>query len=348
MDHFPSPQELKEAFPLTGAALAFVQESRVSAQEIVAGRDRRLALVVGPCSIHEWESALLYAERLGKLAKEVQESCFLVMRGFVEKPRTVVGWKGLLYDPLLDGSHQVEMGLKLSRAFFLELAKMGVPVATEFVDPLVAPYFEDLISWGFIGARTSSSQPHRQLASAMPFVVGFKNGLEGDIERCIHSLLSASSEHTFLALGDEGRLTTKKSSGNPFAHLVLRGSDAAPNYDRASVAKAHERLEEFGLVSRVLIDCAHGNSQKEAFKQKQVFYDILEQIREEEGSIMGIILESYLHAGNQLLSGDPSSRKSGVSITDPCLDWSSTEELILSAVEVLSSRVMRSSGAGSG
>ena len=348
MDHFPSPQELKEAFPLIGADEAFVRESRASAQEIEAGRDRRLAIVVGPCSIHEWEGALLYAERLGKLAKEMQKSCFLVMRGFVEKPRTVVGWKGLLYDPLLDGSHQVEMGLKLSRAFFLELAKMRVPVATEFVDPLAAAYFEDLITWGFIGARTSSSQPHRQLASSLPCVVGFKNGLEGDIERCIHSLLSASSEHTFLAVSDEGRLISKTSSGNRFAHLVLRGSDASPNYDRASVAKAHERLGEFGLVSRLFIDCAHGNSQKEAFKQKQVFDDVLEQIREGEESIMGIMLESYLHAGNQLLSEDPSERKSGVSITDPCLDWSSTEKLILSAADVLSSSVMRSSGAGSG
>lgn len=347
MTDFPSPRELKEEFALGSAEKAFIKESRAHACEILAFRDRRLALIVGPCSIHEQEAALLYADKLARLAKEVEESCFIVMRGYVEKPRTAVGWKGLLYDPHLDGSHLIEAGLKLSRGFFLELAKRGVPAAMEFVDPLAALYFEDLITWGFIGARTSSSQPHRQIASSLPFPVGFKNGLDGDIERSIHNLHSATSPHAFLYISEEGRLTTKESYGNPSCHLVLRGGSAGPNYDRKSVAHARERLTEQGFFPRILIDCAHGNSQKEYVRQKEAFYDILEQIREGDESIAGMMLESYIHAGSQSLSDDPSSRISGVSITDPCLDWASTEELILSAADLLSSsKVIRSSDSG--
>lgn len=327
--NFPSPKELKRAFPHDATTLDFIARSRKTAAEIVSGEDRRLAILVGPCSIHDVESAFIYADKLADLAEHVGESCFLVMRVCVEKPRSGRGWKGLLYDPHLDGSHEIENGLKLSRRLFLELARRGVPAVTEFVDPVVAPYFDDLVTWGLIGARTSSSQPHRQLASSLPFPVGFKNGLDGEIEPILHSLHSAAAPHTFLKIDEDAKLSVTESSGNPAAHLVLRGSLSHPNYESSFVEYACKQLSLQGLPDRLMIDCAHGNSQKEYLRQKEVFLNVLSQIEQGNQNIMGLMLESYLHAGNQLLSDG--EMLSGVSITDPCIDWSTTEELILSA-----------------
>ncbi len=333
---FPSPKELKKRFPLDAPAQSFIAESRRRARAIVSGDERRLAILVGPCSIHEIEGALTYAERLQDLAQRVSESCFLVMRVCVEKPRTGKGWKGLLYDPHLDGSHEIEKGISLSRSLLLELAKRGIPALTEFVDPVVTSYFDDLVSWGIIGARTSYAQPHRQLASSLPFPVGFKNGLDGDIEQILHSLHAAALPHTFLHSNDEGRLAIAQSAGNPWAHLILRGALEEPNYETESVKYACERLALHGLRPRVMIDCAHGNCQREYTKQKEVFHNVLSQIKAGESAIIGMMLESYLLAGNQSLSEEKPSLTSGISITDPCLDWSSTEELILSADEAIS------------
>lgn len=341
--HFPSPKELKNALPLDASTREFIGESRKKARAIVSGEDKRLAILVGPCSIHEIEGALLYADKLAALADRVSESCFLVMRVCVEKPRTGKGWKGLLYDPDLDGSHEIEKGVTLSRSLLLELAKRKVAALTEFVDPVLSSYFDDLVTWGLVGARTSYSQPHRQLASSLPFPVGFKNGLDGDIDQILHSISSAASPHTFLHLNDEAKLVVTESGGNPFAHLILRGSLAETNYSASAVEYVCKRLALQGLPSRLLVDCAHGNCQRDYTRQKEVFRDLLSQIEGGSGGIMGMMLESYLHAGNQSLSEEEISLKSGVSITDPCLDWSSTEELILSADEAISaSRVLAS------
>ncbi|MBI2743473.1 MAG: 3-deoxy-7-phosphoheptulonate synthase [Chlamydiales bacterium] len=330
--NFPSPADLKAELPLENEERAFIEGSRKAAQEIASGRDGRLAIITGPCSIHEIEGALDYARELKKLSLKIEESSFLVMRVYVEKSRTGVGWKGLLYDPHLDGSSSIEAGLRLSRQLFIELAKLRVPIAVEFVDPLVSLYFDDLITWGFIGARTSYSQPHRQLASSLPFPIGFKNGLDGDLDQTLHSILSSKAPHTFLYVDNEGKLAPKQSSGNPCSHLVLRGSLSGTNYDEESVNRACESLKEQSLSPRLLIDCAHGNSQKDYEKQKEVFAAVIQQVQKGSDRIMGVMLESHLHAGSQRFDLDGSPLKYGISITDPCLDWISTEELILSTV----------------
>jgi 3-deoxy-7-phosphoheptulonate synthase len=331
----PTPRDLKEEFPLGEEEALFIAESRKTAQALVKGEDKRLAFITGPCSIHELDTALAYAEKLSTLAKQVEESSFLVMRVNVEKPRTALGWKGILYDPYLDGSHAIATGLRQSRKLFLELARRKIPTATEFVDPLSALYYDDLVVWGFVGARTFCSQPHRQLASSFSFPVGFKNGLDGDIDLTINSVLSAFSPHAFLYANQEGKLISKETLGNPWSHLVLRGSHFMPNYDTDSVNEACEKLTNRGLCPRLLIDCAHGNCQKEYQKQKEVFVNVLDQIRAGKNEIMGMMIESHLHEGSQSLF-DELSLKYGVSITDPCLDWASTEELILSADSLIS------------
>lgn len=338
---FPTPKELKSELRLSPSDLAFITESREVAKLIVTGIDQRLVLIVGPCSIHDEASALIYADYLSELAKQVQGSCFLVMRAYVEKSRSAMGWKGLLYDPYLDGSHAILSGLKTARRLFLELTKRRVPIAMEFVDPLAAAYLEDLVTWGFIGARTVYSQPHRQLASSFSFPVGFKNGLDGDVDQAIYSLLSSLSPHTSLYIDEEGRVTMRASQGNPWVHLALRGSLTSTNYDAPSLDLACAKLCARGLSPRLLIDCAHGNCLKEHEKQKDVFSTVLQQIQEGNENIMGLMLESYLHAGNQVLSATE-PMKEGVSITDPCLDWLSTRELILSADALLSSMAISS------
>ncbi len=339
----PTPEQLKKALALGETERNFIAESRAAAEKILCGDDGRLALIVGPCSIHDVDAALEYAEKLGALSHQVRETCFLVMRVNVEKPRTTVGWKGMLYDPYLDGSNALEEGLFRARTLFCALAQQKIPTATEFLDPLAALYYDDLVTWGFIGARTSCSQPHRQFASSLSFPVGFKNGLDGASELTIHSLLSAAHEHTFLYANDAGNLCAQSTSGNPWVHLVLRGSHFSPNYDRDSIDGACTKLKEMGLNPRLLIDCAHGNCQKDYEKQKEVFHSVLEEIAR-GAQVFGMMLESHLLAGNQSVSSE-STLKVGVSITDPCLDWSSTEELILSAHAVMLS-VENSSGIG--
>lgn len=328
----PSPCEIKKLLPLSSTA--FIDQSHEAAKRIISGEDQRKALIIGPCSIHDKESALEYAKRFKELADEVSRSCFLVMRVYVEKPRTSTGWKGLLYDPHLDGSHDIKTGLLQTRELLLALAEMQIPTATEFVDPLAALYFEDLVTWGFIGARTCASQPHRQFASARTMPIGFKNSTDGNLENAVHGVLSAALAHTSMHIDEHGKLCAIQSEGNPFSHIVLRGASEFTNYDPESVLKALELLKQSRLRSRLMIDCSHGNCQKSFEKQGKAFLSILEQIEKGNDQIFGLMLESHLESGSQPLS---KNLKYAVSITDPCVDWKTTQELVYSADSVFSS-----------
>jgi 3-deoxy-7-phosphoheptulonate synthase len=333
----PSPHDMKAAIPLSAKTATFIEKSRDAARKIVAGKEERKALIIGPCSIHERTSALEYAKKFRELSDAVADTCFLVMRVYAEKSRTKVGWKGLLYDPHLDGSHDIKTGLLWTRELLLSLADLGVPCATEFVDPLAATYFDDLITWGFIGARTTSSQIHRQFSSHLNIPAGFKNSTDGNLDNAVHGALSAQESHSSIHINDEGRICAIQSGGNPWSHIVLRGACNTTNYDVFSVQDALARLKKSGLTEHVMIDCAHGNCQKDADRQRDVFYAVLEQMEKGNDRIFGMMLESHLESGNQPLMEDPSLLKYAVSITDPCLNWKETEELIYSADEAFSS-----------
>lgn len=314
-----TPAQLKKKLPLPITEKRFIDQSRQEIQQLINREDERLAIVMGPCSIHHIDSALEYAEKLKTLYKEVKKNCLLVMRVYAEKPRTRIGWKGLLYDPHLDGSNDISYGIYATRKLLLALAKMEIPTATEFVDPLAYLYFNDLVSWGFIGARTSASQPHRQIASSLPMPIGFKNATNGDIDTAINGVIAASHPHSFLSMNEQGMIAIQTSQGNPSTHIVLRGSEERPNYDLYSVQSTLTKLKNQGLSPRLMIDCAHGNCNKEYGAQKEVFKELIERISHGEHSLFGLMLESHLEAGNRL------------SLTDPCIDWATTEELVLFA-----------------
>ncbi len=330
----PSPISLIERFPIKEHEINFLEHSRKIAKQIVTGKTSKLALIVGPCSIHNIESALEYADRLKLLSDYVQETLFLVMRVYVEKPRTTIGWKGFLYDPFLNGTDDLSEGITLVRELFLNLAKLKVPTATEFVNPLSALFFQDLVTWGFIGARTAASQIHRELASSFPFPIGFKNTLEGNLSLPINSIIATKTSHTFLGINEKGSLSAISSAGNPFCHLVLRGSDLESNYDRESISYARELQKASGIHHPIMVDCAHGNSSKNRIRQKAVFKEVVSQFCKHATPLLGIMLESFLDAGNQPFEMG-STISPTLSITDPCLGWSETEELILSFHESL-------------
>ncbi len=325
----PTPRELHTALPLGPAEKAFIDKSREEIQKILLGKDLRLLLIIGPCSIHDLDACLEYAEKLKGLADRVGSSCFIAMRAYMEKPRTRDGWKGLIHDPHLDESYDIEEGLLKARSFLLKLAQMRMPAATEFVTPPLAPYFADLISWGCIGARTSSSQPHRHLAAYLPMPIGFKNSVDGNIDCAIHSAIVARSPHPFVHIDDDGRLCRTLAPGNPAAHVVLRGSQHQPNYDAETVAAVLTKLRRFELPPRIIIDCAHDNSRKRSDKQLEVFQNVLEQIAAGNKHICGVMLESHLEAGVQPVKASGLQR--GVSITDPCIDFSTVESALISS-----------------
>ncbi len=331
---FPTPQSLLEKFPIDQESTDFVLSSRNSAIEIISGESSKLAILVGPCSIHNFDSALIYAEKLKKLSNYVKETLFLVMRVYCEKPRTTLGWKGFLYDPYLNGTDDLAKGLALVRNLFLDLAKLKIPTATEFLNPLSVPFYQDLVTWGFIGARTTTSQIHRELGSSLSFPIGFKNTLEGNLSLPINSIISAKTSHTFLGINNNGNLTTLSSSGNPFCHLVLRGSDHTTNYDKENLTYAMNLQNASDIYHPIMVDCAHGNSDKNHLRQKEIFNTLIDQHINYSTPLLGIMLESFLDSGNQLfkLGISPSPT---LSITDPCLGWSETEELILSCHEKL-------------
>jgi 3-deoxy-7-phosphoheptulonate synthase len=329
-----SPLHIRTELPLSLKAAVFIDNGRKTAANILLCKPKKLALLVGPCSIHDPQTALDYAAKLKKLSNRMNHF-FLIMRIFLEKPRTHKGWKGLIYDPRLDGSNDISYGLKTSRKLLLEIAEMELPCATELLEPLAAPYFEDLITWGMIGARTSASQPHRILASSLSFPVGFKNGIDGDLNSAIHGILSAQDSHTHLSIDDTGYICAKKTLGNQLTHLVLRGSEKTGNYDPKSIAFAIEALKSHNLKPQLVIDCSHGNSQKDHTLQSKCFQSVISQIANGNENIRGLMLESHLFPGKQAL-GKPSALRYGVSITDACIGWEETESLIVSADEALS------------
>lgn len=328
MESLPSYKELKTRFPLLTTQRQFIEDSRQTVRAILNGTDPRLLLIVGPCSIHDLSSAKEFAQRLRQLADNVASQFFLIMRVYCEKPRTGSGWKGFLYDPHLDGSHAMQQGIEWTRQLLLELASLQVPAATEFLDPLTAFFYDDLITWGSIGARTASSQVHRNLASGLSMPIGFKNGVAGNISAAVNGALAASHAHTYMRICDNGKPTISRTTGNSDAHIVLRGGEEGPNYDPSSVSDALSRLEQAKLPPRLLIDCAHHNSGKKYERQALVFQSVIHQIVEGNTNIRGLMIESHLHAGNQIIPSHPSLLKYGVSITDPCLDWNSTAHLI--------------------
>lgn len=331
----PPPYAIKQKFPLSAQAQHFIQSIRKTSRDVVQGIDPRKVLIIGPCSIHNRASTLEYAKRFKALAQEVADSCLLVMRVYVEKARSGVGWKGLLYDPHLNQSHDIHTGLLWTRELFQLLAEMQVPCAAEFVDPLAALYFEDLVAWGFIGARTTASQPHRQFASQLEIPIGFKNCTDGNLDDSVLGALLANEPQTCMHMDEFGKLCAIQTQGNPNAHIVLRGSYHSTNYDAGSIKRALDKLNSVHLPQKLMIDCSHGNCQKSFLKQKEVFYNVLDQIQDGNEHIFGIMLESHLEEGSQPHTPDPVVLKPSVSITDPCLDWSATEKLVQLAGSVL-------------
>ena len=331
----PTPKEVKDALPVTKKARETVLKGRETIRNILNRKDRRLFIVVGPCSIHDVKAAQEYAQKLRKLADEVGDTLFLLMRVYFEKPRTTVGWKGLINDPYLDDSFHIEKGLYMTRQLLLDIAELGLPTATEALDPIMPQYLSDLITWTAIGARTSESQTHREMASGLSTPVGFKNGTDGELNIAINALKSASHPHHFLGINQTGQSAIFRTRGNEYGHVVLRGGGGRHNYDSVSIAMCEKELEKADLPTNIVVDCSHGNSDKDPAFQPLVADNCINQIVEGNQSIVGLMLESNLNWGNQPLTDDLTQLKYGVSITDACIDWSTTEKLLREANEKL-------------
>ena len=337
-DALPAPHELLEEISRTDAQSDFISQSRQEIHRIIFGDDRRLLLVVGPCSIHDVDAGLEYGRRLAKLSESVKDRICLVMRVYFEKPRTSLGWKGLIMDPDLDESANIDKGLRVARNFLRDIIDIGVPTATELLDPITPQYIADLVSWAAIGARTTESQTHRQMASGLSMPVGFKNGMDGTCQVAINAIKAARGVQTFLGINQEGQASAVTTAGNQNCHVVLRGGSSGSNYDVASVAKTAADLEKAGLEKAIMIDCSHGNSSKQPEKQPEVLDAILEQIKAGNDAIIGAMVESNLNGGNQKFPAPIESLKYGVSITDGCIDWTTTEASILRAYESMACR----------
>ena len=331
----PTPAEFETELPIPADVLETVVRGRREIEEILSGRDDRMLFVAGPCSIHDERSAMEYAQRLASLAREIEDRVLVVMRVYFEKPRTTVGWKGLIYDPDLDGSFNIDAGLRRARQLLIDIGALGLPTGTEFLDPIAPQYLADLISWVAVGARTTESQTHRQMASGLSMPVGFKNSTDGNIEVAVNALLSAREPHAFLGIDREGRTCTVQTSGNPYGHIVLRGGSDGTNFDAESVCETHEQLEAAGLTPTVLVDCSHANSGKDHRRQSIAFRDVIAQRAAGNRGVIGLMLESHLNEGNQSLGDDPSALRYGVSITDACIGWDETVELLREAAVAL-------------
>ncbi|EHQ05816.1 3-deoxy-7-phosphoheptulonate synthase [Leptonema illini] len=332
-----SPYSLKQVFPLSEAIALRVTEARTTVVDILNGRDRRLIAVVGPCSIHDPKAALDYAARLAALAKEIEQQIFIVMRVYFEKPRTTIGWKGLINDPDLNKSHQISKGLGVARSLMLTINGLGLPVAGEMLDPITPHYLADLITWGAIGARTTESQTHREMVSGLSFPVGFKNGTDGNLQIAIDAMKTANHPHTFLGINNEGQTSIVHTLGNQDVHVVLRGGNDTPNYSPDDIRRTEEMLAKAGVPKAIMVDCSHANSYKDHTKQEAVLDSIVEQIVAGNDSIRGIMLESFLKAGNQSLT-EPDKLEYGLSITDKCVDWDNTERMLREAAQRLANR----------
>lgn len=328
----PGTLELKTRLPLSVALAAQIDAQRRAVRAILDGEDSRLLVIVGPCSIHDPQSALDYAERLAALASQVSDQMLIVMRAYVEKPRTTIGWKGLAYDPHLDGSDDMAAGLALSRRLMLDMIELGLPIATELLQPMAAGYFDDLLSWVAIGARTTESQIHREMASGLPMAVGFKNGTDGGVDVASDAIRSAAHGHRHFGVDSHGHPAVIETRGNPDTHIVLRGGHGGPNFDRTSVAQVRASLEKNRIAARIMVDCSHANSGKDPSRQPQVFNDVLQQRLDGDHTLIGMMLESHLFEGCQPLS---QTLRYGVSITDGCLGWEATEQLLSNAVDRL-------------
>ncbi len=327
-DLLPTPAAVKEALPLTSSAEQTVLAGRESVQQILDRKDPRLFVVIGPCSIHDPDAALVYAKKLQKLAAEVSDTLYIIMRVYFEKPRTTVGWKGLINDPFMDDSFHIEKGLYKARELLLTLAEMGIPTATEALDPISPQYISDLITWSAIGARTTESQTHREMASGLSTPVGFKNGTDGSLDVAINALHSVSQPHNFLGINQQGQCTVVKTRGNSYGHVVLRGGGGKPNYDATHIAECEKALSDAKLPLNITVDCSHGNSSKDPANQSKVVEDCVAQINKGNQSIIGLMLESNLGWGNQSIPDDLSQLKYGISVTDACIDWQTTETLL--------------------
>ena len=333
-----TPMEIKEKLPLTEKVAQTVVRGRKQIEKILEGQDSRKFIVVGPCSIHDPKLALEYAKKLKHLANKVQDKLLLVMRVYFEKPRTTVGWKGLINDPDLNGSFDIEKGLFVARKLLLDLAELGLPTGTEALDPITPQYISDLISWSAIGARTIESQTHREMASGLSMPIGFKNGTDGQIKVAIDAIESAKNPHSFLGINVDGQVVVLTTTGNQYCHIILRGGGGKPNYDADTVKLVEERLKKRNLPEKIVIDCSHGNSNKDHTKQPFVFDQVIEQIVAGDSAIVGMMLESNLYEGNQPIPDNLSELKYGVSITDKCMGWEETERIILAAYEKLRAR----------
>lgn len=330
IDVLITPEELKNDLPMTTAARQTVVAGRTTIRNILDGKDHRLFIVIGPCSIHDLKAAHEYAARLKVLAEQVKDTIYLVMRVYFEKPRTTVGWKGLINDPHMDDTFQIQEGLHIGRKLLLELNEMGLPCATEALDPMSPQYLHDLIAWSAIGARTTESQTHREMSSGLSSPVGFKNGTDGGLKVATNALLSVQNPHSFLGIDGQGKIAIINTTGNAYGHVVLRGGDGKPNYDSVSVALAERELEKAKIDLNIMIDCSHANSNKDPGLQPLVMDNVANQILEGNKSIIGLMVESHLKFGRQDIPKDLSQLTYGQSVTDGCIGWEETEKAVLS------------------
>jgi 3-deoxy-7-phosphoheptulonate synthase len=345
-----SPRQLRDDLPLTAAHEASIVRGRLTVAAVLDGIDDRLMVIVGPCSLHDPEAAMEYARRLAALARRLDHELFVVMRTYFEKPRTTVGWKGLINDPGLDGTYRVNDGLTMARRLLLDTVALGLPVGCEFLDPITAAYLADAVSWGAIGARTTQSQIHRQLASGLSMPIGFKNSPDGDIQGAVDAVAAARGAQVFPGIDDDGRAAIFSTAGNPDGHVVLRGSSAGPNFDERHVAETLDRLEKAGLPRRVVIDASHANSSKDHERQPMVAGDVARRLAGGEIGVVGLMLESFLAPGRQdLPSRGTSTLVFGQSITDACIGWDTTEAVLFElAAAVARRRELTATGAGPG
>ncbi|WP_415884406.1 3-deoxy-7-phosphoheptulonate synthase [Neptuniibacter sp. QD34_54] len=330
-----SPDALKAEMPISEKAAAAVMQGRSVVRDILDRKDPRLFVVVGPCSIHDTEAAIEYGKKLVELQEKVKDSLYLVMRVYFEKPRTTVGWKGLINDPDLNDSFEIEKGLQTARKLLLDLSEMGLPLATEALDPISPQYMQDLISWSAIGARTTESQTHREMSSGLSCAVGFKNGTDGGLEVATNALKSVSAPHRFLGINESGQVSIVHTKGNQYGHVVLRGGGGKPNYDSVNVALCEQALDKAGLANNIMIDCSHANSSKDPALQPLVAENATNQIIDGNKSIVGLMIESNLAWGNQSIPADLSELEYGVSVTDACIDWETTEKCLVEMNEKL-------------
>ncbi len=335
-EHLPTPDELRQEFSLQGQALGTVREGHRAVKGILDRTDPRLIVVVGPCSIHNPDEALQYARLLKPLADALSDELLILMRVYFEKPRTSIGWEGLIYDPFLDGSHRIDQGLRTGRKLMLEIAELGLPIAIEALDLISPQYLQDLVSWTAIGARTTESPTHRKLASGISSAIGFKNNVDGELSVAINGIRSASANHSFISVTGEGRVAVFRTEGNPHCHIILRGGKT-PNYQPAFVAQCEAELRKAGHAENLMIDCSHGNSQKDPARQQEVLNSVADQIAQGNRSIIGVMLESNLEEGNQPIPDDLAEMRPGVSITDACISWTTTETLLRAFAEAIRS-----------